>query len=144
MRVFVCLYVETVSRSKDYVRSGIRTNLSYACAHLCRRVCLKCRVRVIEDVPLVEFMYLVFTRMPGESYRRRLGSLLLYLCYIFRGLINSLVCWLRTSTDKCWCQQCAAENVWNILNHGSAERRFFSLNHQNQFFVFLFVFVFFF
>ena len=34
----------------------------------------------IEDVPLVEFMYLVFTRMPGESYSRRLGSLLLYLC----------------------------------------------------------------
>ena len=29
-----------------------------------------------EDVPLVEFMYLVFTRMPGESYRRRLMSLL--------------------------------------------------------------------
>ena len=26
----------------------------------------------VEDVPLVEFMYLVFTRMPGESYRRRL------------------------------------------------------------------------
>ena len=25
-----------------------------------------------EDVPLVEFMYLVFTRIPGESYRRRL------------------------------------------------------------------------
>ena len=23
-----------------------------------------------DDVPLVEFMYLVFTRMPGESYRR--------------------------------------------------------------------------
>ena len=32
---------------------------------------------------------LVFTCMPGESYRR---SLLLYLCYIFRALINSLVC----------------------------------------------------
>ena len=44
------------------------------------------------DVPLVEFMYLVFTRMPGESYRRRLRSLLLYLCYVFRALINSLVC----------------------------------------------------
>ena len=27
------------------------------------------------DVPLVEFMYLVFARMPGESYRRRLRSL---------------------------------------------------------------------
>ena len=30
--------------------------------------------------------------MPGESYRRRLRSLLLYLCYAFRALINSLVC----------------------------------------------------
>ena len=40
----------------------------------------------------VELMYLVFTRMPGESYRRRLGSLLLRLCYVFRALINSLVC----------------------------------------------------
>ena len=46
----------------------------------------------IEDAPLVEFMYLVFTRMAGESYRRRLGSLLLCLCYVFRALINSLVC----------------------------------------------------
>ena len=33
----------------------------------------------LSNVPLVEFMYLVFTRMPGESYRRRLRSLLLYL-----------------------------------------------------------------
>ena len=41
-------------------------------------------------VPLVEFVHLVFTRMPGESYRRRLR---LYLCCIFRELINSLVCW---------------------------------------------------
>ena len=31
---------------------------------------------------MVEFMYLVFTRMPGESYRRRLRSLLLYLLRI--------------------------------------------------------------
>ena len=45
-----------------------------------------------KDVLLVEFMYLAFTRMPGESYRRRLRSLLLYLCYVFRALINSLVC----------------------------------------------------
>ena len=27
----------------------------------------------IKDVPLVEFMNLVVTRMPDESYRRRLG-----------------------------------------------------------------------
>ena len=45
---------------------------------------------MIEDVRRVGFMYLVFTRMPGESYRRRLSSLL-YLCYVFRALINSLV-----------------------------------------------------
>ena len=45
---------------------------------------------MLEDLPLVEFMYLVFTRMPGESYRRRLVSLL-YLCYVFRTLTNSLV-----------------------------------------------------
>ena len=45
-----------------------------------------------EDVPVVEFMYLVFTCMPGESYHRQLWSLLLYLCYVFPALINSLVC----------------------------------------------------
>ena len=42
-------------------------------------------------------MYLVFTRMPGKGYRRRRRSLLLYLCYVFRALINSLVCWYCTS-----------------------------------------------
>ena len=35
-------------------------------------------------------MYLVFTRMPGESYRRRFGSLLC-LCDVFRELINYIV-----------------------------------------------------
>ena len=47
---------------------------------------------IFEDVPLVEFMYLVFTHMPGERYCRQLRSLLLSLCYIFQALINSLVC----------------------------------------------------
>ena len=42
-------------------------------------------------------MYLVFTRMPGETYSSRLRSLLLYLCYVFRALINSLVCGFCTS-----------------------------------------------
>ena len=49
---------------------------------------------MLEDVPLVEFMYFVLIRMPGESYRRRLRSLLLYLCQVFRALINSFVCCL--------------------------------------------------
>ena len=48
--------------------------------------------KLIETVPLVEFMYLVFTRMSGESYRRRLRSLLLHLCYVFGELINPFVC----------------------------------------------------
>ena len=43
------------------------------------------------DVPLVEFMYLVFTRMPGDSYRMRLRSLLWCLCHVFKTLINSPV-----------------------------------------------------
>ena len=50
-----------------------------------------------EDVTVVEFIYLVFTRMPGESYRRRHRFLLLYLCYVYRALINSLVCGFCTS-----------------------------------------------
>ena len=45
-----------------------------------------------EDVPLMELIYLVFTRIPRESNNRRLGSLLLYLCDVFRALIHSLVC----------------------------------------------------
>ena len=48
---------------------------------------------VFEDVPLVKFMYPVFTRIPGESYHRWLRSLLLCLCDVFQVLINSLVCW---------------------------------------------------
>ena len=52
-------------------------------------------VFIREDEPLVEFIYLVFTRMPGESYRRRLRPLLLYLCNLFRALSNTLVCWFR-------------------------------------------------
>ena len=70
-----------------------------------------CCVANDEDVPQVEFMYFVFTRMPGESYRRRLRSLLLYLCYVFRALINSLVCWFcalyfRYAPARCCCCCC--------------------------------------
>ena len=43
-----------------------------------------------EHVPLVEFMYFVFTRMLGESYCRQLRSLWLCLCDVFRARINSL------------------------------------------------------
>ena len=36
-------------------------------------------------------MYLVFTRMPGESCPRHLMSLLLCLCDVFQALVNSPV-----------------------------------------------------
>ena len=52
-----------------------------------------------EDVPLVGFIHLIFTRMPGESYRRRLRSSLLNLFSVFRALINSLVCWFWTELN---------------------------------------------
>ena len=39
------------------------------------------------------FMYCVFTRMPGESYRRRFRSLMCS-CDVFRALINSLCLFL--------------------------------------------------
>ena len=49
-----------------------------------------------KDVPLVEFMFLVFTHIPGVSCCKWLRSLLLYVCYIFWVLINSLMCWFGT------------------------------------------------
>ena len=67
----------------------------FAALKFARKFALLCFLIInsdlFEDVPLVEFMYLIFTRMPGESYRRRLRSLLC-LCDDSRVLINSLVC----------------------------------------------------
>ena len=46
-----------------------------------------------------KIIYLVFTRVPGKSYCRRLRSLL-YLCCLFWALINPLVCWRRKNGEK--------------------------------------------
>ena len=43
-------------------------------------------------------VYVFCVCMPGESYRRRLRSLLLSLSYVFQVLINFLVCGFCTST----------------------------------------------
>ena len=43
------------------------------------------------------FCTLYLHRIPGESYHRRLRSLLLHSCDIFWALINSLVCWFYVS-----------------------------------------------
>ena len=43
-------------------------------------------------------MYLVFTRMPGESYRRQLSSCPCCLCDVFLAIMNSLRCSFSAST----------------------------------------------
>ena len=50
---------------------------------------------------LVEFMYLVFTRMPGDSYCRRLRSLLWSLSDIFQALVTFLVCSSCSHASQC-------------------------------------------
>ena len=80
MCVCVCPYVEPVWRSKDYVRSRIKvgsfvylfTPVSpvvleregiYATGGILQLFFLS----LYDDVPLVEFLYLVFTRMRGGA-----------------------------------------------------------------------------
>ena len=44
----------------------------------------------VEDVPLVEFMYFVFTRIPGESYcRPRCVSLLAELFLVCKAYCSA-------------------------------------------------------
>ena len=64
-------------------------------------------------------MYLAFTRMPGESYSRRLRSLLSCLRYVFRALINSLVCWFKPHMYKQTCVQHGTlkTNYSRLLQH---------------------------
>ena len=58
--------------------------------HTCTETPPEVHPQSSKDVPLVEFMYLVSTCMPGESYHRRLRSLVLYLHYVFQVPIDDL------------------------------------------------------
>ena len=77
-------------------------------------------VRNIEDVPLGECLYHVFTRMPGESFRRRLRSLLLCLCDVFRALIISLMCRFpqknRPAMFSAVCLRCSSSSNWILMS----------------------------
>ena len=89
---------ETDDNSSCVLPSNEISNKSYLRMYLWWSLCtlyLHCTsggvyVPCIYTVPLVECMYLVFTRMPGESYRKRLRFLVYSYC-VFRTLINSLV-----------------------------------------------------
>ena len=84
-----------------------QTNIRQRGAHYIQVTALSTVPRIVsvEDVPLVEFMYLVFSHMPSESYNRRLRSLLC-LWDIFGALMNSLVCWFCASVSKEQCGAC--------------------------------------
>ena len=87
MCVCVCVIIGTPAFSEDFYKLEIVLNKSKQNEAQSARA----ESTQKKNVLLVEFMYLVFTRMPGESYRRRLRSLL-YLCYVFRSLIHPIVC----------------------------------------------------
>ena len=79
----LCFQAETIHMlSSQCLKSHTNNHTTFANRKICTFY-----------VPLVELMYLVFTCRPGESYCRQFRSLLLYLCYVFCMLINSLVCW---------------------------------------------------
>ena len=52
-----------------------------ACVRVCVCVCAGAGAPIFEDAPLVELMHLGFTRMPGESYRGRLKSVVMSFKY---------------------------------------------------------------
>ena len=73
--------------SQNYCRFSATPKLQFATPALLLRGQI-----IIVIVTMEEFIYLILTRMPGESNRRRLRSLLMYLRYVFLAPINSLVC----------------------------------------------------
>ena len=90
----VCLYAEPDSGWKGCVRSWIKIGFVLCWTRPCRRFCLKWTVYEYTIRKCIfwtmylslGFMYLVFARMPDNSYRSRFGSLLLSSRDIFRAL----------------------------------------------------------
>ena len=74
------------------------------------------------DVPLLEFKHLAFTRMPGESYRRKVRSLLLLgLCDVRVSSANYFPCMLflyETCWTCCFCTKRVGRvvSVRNVLD----------------------------
>ena len=100
----------------EYFSSPINNNLkkvqSYACTHVCHRVCLKWRVYIplaasfLEDVPLVEFMYLVFTRMTGGVTLRDSG-----LCCCVPCLSSAIISFCLLALLKSWLMFCGCPRL---------------------------------
>ena len=71
--------------------STTKTRVAYSNSH---------KVHKLHQRYILLDTYIVFTCMPGESYWRQLGSLLLCLCDVFLALMDSLVCWFLWDTFK--------------------------------------------
>ena len=65
-------------------------------------------------------MYLVFPHKLGESYRRRLRSLLLCSCDVFRAKINSLC--LLILQKRCYNNQSSYNSLTNNKPYGFCGR----------------------
>ena len=95
---------------------------------LCTCYILACQWELpYEIVPLVQFMYLVFTRMPGELPL----SLLLCLRDVFRAPINSLACWGQglVGSSGSGCLPTTAISVW-VAGFSSHRNRHYFRQHS--------------
>ena len=105
-----CLWV--FQQENDLNRSG-------SCSEMLQAAnCIR-NVRNFEAVPLLEFMYVVFTCMPGESYCRWFGSFLLCLCDVFWVRLTPL--WvdpvLEIAHERIWWEgvRALATVLWKII-----------------------------
>ena len=144
MCVFVCLYVEPVFRSKDYVQSGIKLVLSYAGAHLCHQVCLKCRVYIYiygffftwGGAGIAQWLehrtrdWKVAGLHPCWNGGRIFFSRVDFLCWLlFRYPFHPRVTTVARKKSRSFCQKCRWQvtakhaytlRMWILLNRASA------------------------
>ena len=106
--------------------------------------CIKSGYKRKDDVPLLEVTYPVFTRLPGESYRRQLRPLLLCLCDVFRVLINSCACWLLVASGWALQKIFSSQNLITTLTPRPTGRTLRKSRSRSPFFFSLFKFFIFF
>ena len=102
------LYASLDSALNEEEQTKCGTVTLYEFQHPCRSCTLlkvwPHKLGLFHTNSCTNFMYLVFTCMPADSYCRQLRSLLLHLCDVFWMLNNSLACWshqLNSFSDSC-------------------------------------------
>ena len=105
--------------------------------------CIKSGYKRKDDLPLLDVTYPVFTRLPGESYRRRLRPLLLCLCDIFWVLINSCACWLLVASGSAVQKMFSSQNLITTLTPRPTGRTLRKSRSRSFFFFLSFLNIFF-